>query len=160
MLIIRPADQHQDLEQAARLMIASDPWRALNFSYSGAQKMLNAPSREYYIADLDDAFAGFLILNCNGPLAGYLQTIGVAETCRGRGIGTALVGFAEQRIFREYANVFLCVSSFNQGAQRLYRRLGYEMVGELTDYLVKGHAEILMRKTRRPILDYTPPPVT
>ena len=160
MLNIRPADQAQDRELAARLMAATDPWRTLNIGYDRAQAMMQVPGREHFIAELDGAFAGFLVLNCNGPLAGYLQTIGVAETCRGRGIGTALVGFAEQRIFREYANVFLCVSSFNQGAQRLYRRLGYEMVGELTDYLVKGHAEILMRKTRGPILDYTPPPVT
>ncbi len=158
MLNIRPADQAQDRELAARLMAATDPWRTLNIGVERAQAMMQVPGREHFIAELDGAFAGFLVLNCNGPLAGYLQTVGVTEAYRGRGIGSALVGFAEQRIFRDHANVFLCVSSFNQGAQRLYRRLGYETVGELKNYLVDGQSELLMRKTRGPILDYTPPP--
>ena len=158
MLNIRPADQAQDREQAAQLMAATDPWLTLNIGNERALAMMHTPGREHFIAELDGAFAGFLVLNCNGPLAGYLQTVGVTESCRGRGIGSVLVGFAEQRIFRDHANVFLCVSSFNQGAQRLYRRLGYETVGELGNYLVDGQSELLMRKTRGPILDYTPPP--
>jgi ribosomal protein S18 acetylase RimI-like enzyme len=52
--------------------------------------------------------------------------------------------------------VFLCVSSFNERAQKLYQRLGYERVGELPDYVVKGYSEILMRKTRGPIFDFKP----
>ena len=43
----------------------------------------------------------------------------------GRGTGTALVAFAEERIFRDHRNVFLCVSDFNLGARRLYERHGY-----------------------------------
>jgi len=43
--------------------------------------------------------------------------------------------------------MFICVSSFNPGAQRFYRNLGYEVVGELKDFLVNGHSEILLRKT-------------
>jgi ribosomal protein S18 acetylase RimI-like enzyme len=62
-----------------------------------------------------------------------------------------LLGFAEQRILRESPNIFMCVSSFNIGARRLYERHGYTVVGELTDYLVEGHSEILLRKTFGPI---------
>ena len=65
-------------------------------------------------------------------------------------MGTALVAFAEERIFREHRNVFICVSDFNPGARRLYERLGYRLVGELTDYIVAGHSELLLRKTRGP----------
>ena len=43
--------------------------------------------------------------------------------------------------------MFLCVSSFNPAARRLYERLGYQLVGTLTDYLVPGHDEYLFRKT-------------
>jgi ribosomal protein S18 acetylase RimI-like enzyme len=46
------------------------------------------------------------------------------------------------------------VSSFNEGARRLYQRHGYEVVGELTDYIVKGHSEILLRKTFGPIASF------
>ena len=48
----------------------------------------------------------------------------------------------------------MCVSSFNGGARRLYERLGYEVVGELTDYIVQGHSEILLRKTVGPLTGY------
>jgi [ribosomal protein S18]-alanine N-acetyltransferase len=46
------------------------------------------------------------------------------------------------------------VSSFNQGARRLYERLGYNVVGELTDYIVEGHSEILLRKTVGPMATF------
>lgn len=43
------------------------------------------------------------------------------------------------------------MSSFNQDAQRWYQRMGYQAIGELKDYLVAGHSEILMRKTIGPL---------
>lgn len=57
-------------------------------------------------------------------------------------------------ILRESPNVFMCVSSFNQDARRLYQRLGYQVVGELTDYIVRGHSEILLRKTVGPVATF------
>jgi ribosomal protein S18 acetylase RimI-like enzyme len=75
----------------------------------------------------------------------------VDDRCRGQGIGTALMEFVEQRVLREQPNVFICASSFNPGAQRLYERLGYRRVGELTDFMVAGHSEILYRKTIGPL---------
>ena len=62
--------------------------------------------------------------------------------------------FAEERIFRDSPNVFLCVSSFNTRAKALYERLGYELVGELKDYIVKGYSEYVFRKTVGPIRDF------
>jgi [ribosomal protein S18]-alanine N-acetyltransferase len=50
----------------------------------------------------------------------------------------------------------MCVSSFNRDARRLYERLGYRVVGELTDYIVEGHSEILLRKTVGPLTTFTP----
>jgi hypothetical protein len=75
---------------------------------------------------------------------------------RGRGLGTALIAFAERRILREVPNVFLCVSSFNTRARTLYLRLGYEVVGELRDYIVRGHSEWLLRKSVAPLAEFTP----
>jgi ribosomal protein S18 acetylase RimI-like enzyme len=46
--------------------------------------------------------------------------------------------------------VFLCVSSFNDAARRLYERLGYAAVGRLPNFLVDGHDEILMMKSAGP----------
>ena len=84
---------------------------------------------------------------------GYVQTLCVAEGLRGQGLGSELLAFAEERIFREFKNVFLCVSSFNPRARALYERLGYETVGPLRDFVIAGHDEILLRKTRGPLTD-------
>ena len=35
-------------------------------------------------------------------------------------------------------------------------QLGCERVGELPDFLVKGYSEIVMRKTRGPLLSFKP----
>jgi ribosomal protein S18 acetylase RimI-like enzyme len=78
----------------------------------------------------------------------------VRADCRNCGLGSALVKRAEDRIFTESPNVFMCVSSFNSGARRLYERLGYAAVGPLRDFLVAGHDEILLRKTRGTWLDF------
>ena len=91
-----------------------------------------------------------------GALAGYIQIVCVAPGYRDRGLGTRLITFGEERILRERPNVFLCVSSFNAGARRLYERLGYRRVGELEDFLVTGQSETLMRKTTGPLHGFTP----
>jgi [ribosomal protein S18]-alanine N-acetyltransferase len=66
-----------------------------------------------------------------------------------------LIGWAEQRIARESPNVFLCVSSFNVAARRLYERLGYELVGRLDGFIVREHDELLLRKTRGSWADFS-----
>ena len=89
-----------------------------------------------------------------GAFIGYIQTVCISRERRGKGIGSKLVSFAEQRILSETPNVFMCVSSFNKNAKRLYQGLGYEIIGEIKDYIVSGHSEILMRKTISPLNEF------
>lgn len=132
-------------------MANSEPWLTLGRSHDDAMRLLKNPAKECFMIRASGARAGFLILDLNGPLGGYIQTIGVAPELRGRGIGTKALCWAEAHIFKKHRNVLMCVSSFNRGAQRLYKRLGYETVGRLRDYVVAGHDEILLRKTRGPL---------
>lgn len=140
-----------DRAWSADLMAASEPWLTLGRGRADALKLLRNPRKRCFVVRSGGARAGFLVLDLNGPLGGYVQTIGVAPELRGHGVGAAALRWAEARIFRSHRNVLLCVSSFNRGAQRLYRRAGYEVVGRLRDYVVAGHDEILMRKTLGPI---------
>ena len=143
-----------EAQACARMMAGSEPWITLNRGYEASLEILRDASKERYVARAGGEVVGFLILNMGGALAGYIQTICVAEEKRGQGIGARLIAFAEKRIFRDSPNVFLCVSSFNAGARRLYERLGYRVVGELADYLVAGHSETLMRKTIGSLSDF------
>ena len=155
-LEIRPFASEAEAVACARMMSATDPWKTLRRDYATCLKMLQDVGRERYAAVRDGALAGFLVLNVRGAFVGYLQTICIDEPFRGTGLGTRLIAFAEERIFREWPNVFLCVSSFNPDARRLYERLGYRAIGTLTDYVVTGSDEILMRKTRGPLNGYRP----
>jgi ribosomal-protein-alanine N-acetyltransferase len=135
----------------AHLMATSEPWVTLGRSFDASIRIVTDPTREVYVARRGDDIVGFIILCMTGAFVGYIQTVCVHPDCRGQGLGSRLVEFAEQRILRESPNVFMCVSSFNHDARRLYERLGYQVIGELTDYIVRGHSEILLRKTRGPL---------
>jgi ribosomal protein S18 acetylase RimI-like enzyme len=151
---IRRLANDTEADQCARLMAASDPWITLGRGYDASVSIINDSAREVYVAEDEAGLAGFLILCMVGAFVGYIQTVFVAPDRQGKGIGSQLVEFAEDRIFRDSPNAFLCVSSFNPGARRLYERLGYEYVGELTDYVALGYSELLYRKTRGPWNDF------
>jgi [ribosomal protein S18]-alanine N-acetyltransferase len=135
----------------AEMMSSTEPWITLRRGHAQSLALILDPTREVYVARSGDALVGFAILCMTGALVGYVQSVCVQPAWRGRGIGSQLMRFAEDRILRESPNVFLCVSSFNTEARRLYQRLGYEPVGELRDYIVTGHSELLLRKTIGPI---------
>ncbi len=151
---VRPLAGPDEAAWCAHVMSTSEPWITLGRGYDDSLRALTHAEREVHVAHVGGAPGGFLILDLKGALVGYVRTLCVAPEMRGRGLGTRLLGFAEERIFAEWPNVFLCVSSFNHDARRLYERLGYERVGELRDFVVAGHAEILMRKTRGPLEGY------
>jgi len=151
---IRRLQNAVEAEKCARLMANSEPWITLRRSYDNSLKMLSDPSREVYLAIVKDEIVGFIVLIMSGALVGYIQTVGVMPEWRDKGIGSRLLKFAEDRIFSKAPNVFMCVSSFNKKAQKLYQRLGYEVIGELKDYIVPGHSEILLRKSISPLTEF------
>lgn len=148
---IKPLEGRDRAGACARMMSSSEPWLTLGRDYHSSLAMFTDPGREVLVADKGGEVAGFVVLIMDGPFIGYVQSLGVDPGCRGRGLGAALMARAEERIFAATPNVFICVSSFNPGARRLYQRLGYEEIGELKDWIVAGHSEILMRKTIGPL---------
>lgn len=153
-LTIRPLGNAAEARYCAGFLVASEPWVTLGLTFEQAMQRLTDPTREIHVATVGAEITGVLILFLDGALKGYIQTIAVNPDWRSRGIGTRMMEFAEQQIFRLSPNVFLCVSSFNPEAQKFYEQLGYQRVGELTDFVVKGCSEFLMRKTRGPLLNF------
>jgi [ribosomal protein S18]-alanine N-acetyltransferase len=152
--IVRLADD-ADVVKCAQLRATSEPWLTLGLGHDAAFALLRNPSRESYVAKLADQVAGFIVIAMTGAFVGYIQTVCVAPECRNKGLGSRLIAFAEQRIFRESPNVFVCVSSFNHRAHKLYIRLGYRQVGELVDFIVSGHSELLLRKSLGPLRGFS-----
>jgi len=146
-IVIRPICGVQETEICARMMAESEPWTSLQRDYAASLRNLSSAEKEIYVAAKGDEIVGFIVLNLHGGFVGYIQSICVAPGWRKHGIGRELVDFAERRVFKNHPNMFICVSSFNPDARRFYGGLGYEVVGELKDYIVDGHSEILLRKT-------------
>ena len=144
----------EEAEICARMISCSEPYITLRRDYDACLKIVSDPLKESYVARLNGKIVGILVIVMNGALIGYVQSICVTPEFRDKGIGSQLIAFAERRVLREAPNVFLMVSNFNHGAQRLYKRLGYEVIGELKDFIVSGHSEILLRKTTGTVSDF------
>lgn len=154
---IRALAGAEEATTCARMMSGSEPWLTIGRDYPECLRALTDESREVYVAVENGRIRGFIVLVLTGAFVGYIQAVCVAPDARGSGTGTRLLEFAENRIFGISPNVFLCVSSFNPRARALYERRGYQFVGELTDYLVPGHSELLYRKTIGPLMQFTRP---
>jgi ribosomal protein S18 acetylase RimI-like enzyme len=153
-LEIRPIAGDDEVRECATLMASSEPWITLGRTLEQATGIMTSPTREVYVGTVDGEIVGFVVLIMRGIFVGFVQSLAVRLECRNRGVGAELMKFAEERILRETPNVFLCVSSFNDAAQRFYERLGYEVAGELNDLILRGHSEILMRKTTGPYSEF------
>jgi len=135
-----------DFEWCARVMASTEPWITLRRDLAGCLEAVARPGTELFVARDQGSPAGFILLAAYG-MAGspYVASIAVAAEARGRGVGSQLLRFAEEH-FAGRQHLFLLVSSFNLRAEKLYRRHGYEFVGELKDYVVPGHSELIFHK--------------
>lgn len=154
--VIRPLQTAEEARYCAKFLAASDPWRTLGLSEEQIFERLTGSGREIHVAVSENKIVGVLVLQMNGPFNGYIQIIASHPDWRGHGLGTQLMDFAEHQIFHQSPNVFLCVSAFNHRAQEFYARRGYQRAGELPDFLVRGFTEILLRKTKGPLLGFQP----
>ena len=149
-----------EAEAAARIMTTTDPWVRLGRSYAETLRAATDPAAKPFVAVTPagggDDVIGVVLVQELLVFSGYVRALAVRPDWRNRGVGQALLAHAEEHIFRTWPNVFLCVSSFNTDARRLYQRLGYETIGEIREFIIPGAGEFLMRKTRGPVQTYRP----
>jgi ribosomal-protein-alanine N-acetyltransferase len=145
-LSILPATENER-NWAATLLSGSEPWISLGISEEKSRATCNDPEYLVYIAHFRKTACGVIIIHPRGVAGSpYIKSIVITETFRDHGIGTGLIHFAEDLFRIKSRYLFLCVSSFNTGAQNFYKKLGYSIVGEFKDYIIDGAAEILMSK--------------
>ncbi len=135
-------------------MSETDPWITLGMDLNQCLEAFEGAGKEVYVIKESEDIAGFVILQIHGTFSGYIQTICISESYRGRGLGKMLLQFCEERVHRFSPNLFICVSSFNKGAMRLYLNFGFKLVGELNDFVKEGFTELLLRKTIGPRAGY------
>lgn len=152
MITIVLTNDPRNFEVCAWMMAKSDPWITMKLDYNQCLKAFDGPEKEVYVVEIEKEIAGFVILQMGGTFKGYIQTICIAEAYRGRGFGKKLLQFCEKRILKISPNIFICVSSFNIVAVRLYVDFGFKLVGELDNFVKQGFTELLLRKTAGPMI--------
>lgn len=144
-ILLQVNEQHFDA--MAAIMCSTDPWITLKRTHNDCLQSLRGTGKEVYTVLLEGKVVGVVVLQLLGTFRIYLQSICIAESARGKGVGGQVLGFLEDRIFSESPNFFLCVSKFNQGAQKLYYSRGFKLVGEIEDFVIEGQSELLLRKS-------------
>jgi [ribosomal protein S18]-alanine N-acetyltransferase len=137
----------KEREWAAGILSDSEPWITLGVTYEKCLKNCSDQEYQIYVAHLEKKPAGFVILDLRGMASSpYIKSIAVAPEYRNRKLGAEILKYAENVAHQTSEHMFLCVSSFNSRARHFYEKNGYETVGELRDYIIKGESEIIMHK--------------
>ena len=155
-IVIRQTTDPKEFEVCARMMSLTDPWITLHMDFDLCMAAFDGSYKEIYIIDAENVIAGFVILQVAGTFSGYIQTICINEQFRGQGLGRKLLGFCEERILKFSPNVFICVSSFNKGALKLYQNFGFKLIGEMDNFVREGYSELLLRKSAGARVGYKP----
>ena len=96
-----------------------------------------------HVAAADDAFAGFIVLYPRGDHI-HVENVAIYPAVQGRGIGKALLAFAETEAKRQgLAAIELYTNAMMTENQRFYPHLGYIETGRRDE---DGFARVYYRK--------------
>jgi ribosomal protein S18 acetylase RimI-like enzyme len=142
----------EDRDEIVHLLGSSEPWITLGYSAADWDRIFCPipQGRESYVAEFDGRVAGIALIRPRFLLGDYLELLGVAGWARRQGIGGLLLTHIEQLVFSRTKNLFACVSDFNAAARAFYKRMGYQEIGPIPNFLTPGSAEIFLRKTTGP----------
>lgn len=135
----------------ARALAAIDPWRTYGTAPASLAALLHTPGGDgqgfaIQLPNETDP-AGAVVVRFPWLAGPYLNLIAVLPGHQGQGLGGAVLAWMETEARRAgQRNLFLCVSDFNEGAQRRYARAGFEQIACLEDLVRDGVGEVLMRK--------------
>jgi ribosomal protein S18 acetylase RimI-like enzyme len=124
------------------------------FSEKGsARKSLEEGFNEndiYVAIDNNNNCKGFVWVILNGIFHSfpYIHIIAVKSESRGQGIGKILLKFIEDVYYKKYSKLFLVVADFNPDAKRLYKDIGYSVIGDIPNLYRQGITECLMMKSK------------
>ncbi len=109
----------------------------------------------FWVAEIDGRVVGYIMCRVEPKytrretlMAGHVLSIAVHRGYRRRGIGTSLMKRAEEGLLRSGGIdlMFLEVRISNAPAIKMYRKMGYEVLGTIPGYYSDGEDAYLMYK--------------
>ena len=142
----------EDRGAVMAMLVDRDPWRRFGYAAAEWERLLVFPlaGREGWVIERSGAPAGFALVRLAFLLGDYLELFVIAGDAARSGLGRELLIAVERSVFARSRNLFVCVSDFNTAARRFYASEGYQDVGGLSDLLIAGSTERLLRKTTGP----------
>jgi ribosomal protein S18 acetylase RimI-like enzyme len=137
-----------EAEAIGALLAAMDPWATLGVTAAGLAAYLGRddPALRRYAVRVEGAVAGVVCVRWPWLRGPYIELLGLAPTCQGRGIGAELLAWTEAEARKAGSNLWVAASSFNPRALEFYRRQGFVEVGLIEDLVRPGFDEVLLRK--------------
>jgi ribosomal protein S18 acetylase RimI-like enzyme len=143
-----PALKPAPAEALGRVLAGMDPWATLGYSAATLARGLALPHPDLirYVAMRDGAPLGLATIRYPWLRGAYIELFAVLPQAQGGGVGDALLTHVELTYRSRTGNLWLLVSGFNARARRFYERAGFGPVGTISDLVLPGEDEILMRK--------------
>lgn len=138
-----------DRARLAEAIAAMPPWSVMNYPAEAMAKFLatSGDSIIRYRVAVGGEDAGVVSVRYPWLKGPYLELLALLPKFQGQRLGTRiLVWFEQEAVRQEARNLWVCASSFNQSALRLYERYGFQRVATLPGLVVDGYDEILLRK--------------
>lgn len=136
-------------ERLGALIADMDPWKRYGFKPAALARFFEPFDRSMprFVVTIGDEVVGMFALKIGWMFGMYLNVLAVFPTHQGRGIGSAVLSWLEERgRANGDRNQFVVTSAFNCGGLRLYKRHGFEPVAELPGLINETETEILLRK--------------
>jgi ribosomal protein S18 acetylase RimI-like enzyme len=146
----------EDKSAVMRLLRAVTEFKPCEVTVAGEviDSYLASPSAADYrarVAEVDPDITGYI---CYGPTPLTESTwdiywLAVAPTRQGRGIGRALIAFAEDEITQAGGKLIIVETSSQPGyerARRFYQGQGYQVACRLADFYAPGDDKLVFRK--------------
>ena len=146
--IARDALSAGEARTIAAILAGSDPWLTLGYGADALARglQLTHPDLTRYLAVRNGAIQGLVGVRYPWLRGAYIELFAVLPSAQGQGVGRAVLTFLERTYRGRTANLWLLVSGFNAGARAFYEKQGFRPVGLLTDLVIAGQDEVLMRK--------------
>ncbi|MDQ2681390.1 MAG: GNAT family N-acetyltransferase [Candidatus Eremiobacteraeota bacterium] len=138
-ILVRRAEMHDadDIAENSALMIAGelerDPSRSTADYSANIRRMIDR--RLWWLGESESERVFYCHIGAQTDATIQLQGIWVPAAFRGRGLATASLANICECLLTQTPTVSLYVNDFNASALRLYERVGFTQIGELSTYV-------------------------
>jgi GNAT superfamily N-acetyltransferase len=134
----------------AAKIAAIAPWAVMGYPADSLARFLAAPDEgaSRYLIEVEGVEAGAMSVRFPWLKGPYLELLALLPPFQGRGLGATIMAWFEWQAVKIGArNLWVCASSFNDGALRFYARHGFRPAATLPGLVADGYDEILLRKS-------------